>query len=180
MKKIKKIIIGLILGLILALTLAIAPQKVKAETTITDLTGYTWTANSIITIPTTPVTYNFNFTNFYGGNYDNYIGLELDNQVWWRYQEGENIYSKEVFGSVDSVKKWYSTEHRVINITGGEDSTNIELINWLYANGIFSLTTTDLTGFKWDAKSTINFKTLYGGDNYNYNFNINFYYYVIF
>ena len=174
MKKIKKIIIGLILGLILALTLAIAPQKVKAETTITDLTGYTWTANSIITIPTTPVTYNFNFTNFYGGNYYNYIGLELDNQVWWRYQEGENIYSKEVFGSVDSVKKWYSTEHRVINITGGEDSTNIELINWLYANGTFSLTTTDLTGFKWDAKSTINFKTLYGGDNYNYNFNINF------
>lgn len=175
MKKIKEIIIGLILGLILALTLAIAPQKVKADATITDLTGYTWTANSIITTSTTPVTYKLSFTNFYGGNYDNYIGLKLDNQVvWWRYQEGQNIYSKETFGSVDSVKKWYSTEYRVINITGGEDSTNIELINWLYANGTFSLTTTDLTGYKWDAYSEINFKTLYGGDNYNYNYNINF------
>ena len=175
MKKIKKIIIGLILGLILVFTISIAPQKVSADNTITDLTGYTWTANSVITTPTTPITYKFNFTHFIGDNYDNYLGFKLDNnQVWWRYQEGEKIYLKETFGSVEGVKKWYNTSYRVINITGGSDSTNTELINWLSANGTFSLTTTNLTGYKWDAKSTINFTTLYGGDNYNYNFNLNF------
>ena len=176
MKKIKKIIIGLILGLILVFTLAIAPQKVKADTTITDLTGYTWTAYSNITTPTTPITYNFNFTYYDSVNYANYLGLKLDNnQVSWRYQEGENIYLKDTFGSVDGVKKWYDQAYRVINIIGGEDSTNTELINWLSDNGNFSLTTTDLTGFKWDAKSTINFRSLYGGNNYRYDYNLNFY-----
>ena len=177
MKKIKKIIIGLILGLILVFTLAIAPQKVKANTTIiTDLTGYTWTAYSVITTPTTPVTYKFNFTHYEGGNYVNYLGLKLDNNsVSWRYQEGDKIYLKDTYGSVNNVQKWYSTSDRVINITGGEDSTNIELINWLSENGTFSLTTTNLTGYKWDANSTINFRTLYGGNNYNYYFNLNFY-----
>lgn len=175
MKKIKKIIIGLILGLFLGLTLAIAPQKVKADATITDLTGYTWTAYSVITIPNTPVTYNFNFTHYESGNYVNYLGLKLDNnKVWWRYQEGDKISLKDTYGSFNNVQRWYSASYRVINITGGEDSTNIELINWLSANGTLSLTTTDLTGFKWDAKSTINFTTLYGGNNYNYDFNLNF------
>ena len=176
MKKIKKIIIGLILGLILVLTLAIAPQKVKADATITDLTGYTWTANNVVNTPNTAITYKINFTNFESGNYLNYLGLKLDNnQVWWRYNEGDKIYLKDTFGSVSGVKKWYATRYRVINITGGEDCTNIELINWLYANGTFSLTTNNLTGYKWDAKSTINFSTLYGGDNNNYYFNLNFY-----
>ena len=176
MKKIKKIIIGLILGLILGLTIAIVSQKVKADTTITDLTGYTWTAYSVITTPTTPIKYNFNFTHFESGNYVNYVGLKLDNNtLYWREQEGDRFYLKETFGSVDGVKKWYSEGYRVINITGGEDSTNIELINWLSANGTLSLTTTDLTGYKWDAKSTINFTTLFGGNNYNYYFNLNFY-----
>ena len=175
MKKIKKIIIGLILGFVLVFTLSFAPQKVKADTTITDLTGYTWTANSIITTPNTPVTYKFNFTHFFSGNYVNYLGLKLDNNiVYWREQEGEKILLKETFGSVEGVKKWYSTSYRVINITGGEDSTNTELINWLSANGTFSLTTNNLTGFKWDANSTINFDTLYGGNNKNYYFNLDF------
>ena len=176
MKKIKKIIIGLILGFILVFMLSSAPQKVSADNTITDLTGYTWTANSVVTIPSTAITYNFNFTNFQSGNYDNYLGLKLDNNtLYWREQYGENINLKATFGSVDGVKKWYSEGYRVINITGGEDSTNIELINWLSANGTLSLTTTDLTGYKWDAKSTINFTTLFGGNNYNYYFNLNFY-----
>ena len=172
MKKIKKIIIGLILGLFLAFTLAIAPNKVKADNTITDLTGYTWTAYSDITTPTTAITYKFNFNNFTN---DNYLGLKLDNnKVYWRYKEGDKIYLKETYGSFNGVNRWYSTGYRVINITGGEDCRNIELINWLSANGTFSLTTTDLTGFKWDAKSTINFTSLYGGNNYKYDFNLNF------
>ena len=175
MKKIKEIIIGLILGFILVFMLSSAPQKVSADDTITDLTGYTWTAYSNITTPTTPVTYKFNFTHYEGGNYVNYLGLKLDNNlVSWRYQEGDKIYLKGTYGSVDNVQRWYSTSDRVINITGGEDSTNIELINWLSENGKFSLTTTNLTGYKWDANSTINFKTLYGGDNYNHYFNLNF------
>ena len=174
MKKIKKIIIGLILGLILVFTLAIAPQKVKADTTITDLTGYTWTAYSDITTPTTAITYKFNFTNF-TSNYDNYLGLKLDNnKVYWRYNEGDNIYLKDTYGSFQGVNRWYSTGYRVINITGGEDATNIELINWLSDNGRLSLTTNNLTGFKWDANSRINFTTLSGGNNYNYDFNLNF------
>ena len=176
MKKIKEIIVGLILGLILVFMLSSAPQKVSADDTITDLTGYTWTAKSVITTPGSAITYNFNFTNFEGGNYRNYIGLELDNnQVSWRYEEGGKIYLNYTFGSVEGVKRWYESRYRVINITGGADSTNIELINWLSKNGSFSLTTTDLTGFRWDAKSTINFTTLYGGDNYNYYFNLDFY-----
>lgn len=175
MKKIKEIIIGLILGFVLVFLLALEPQKVSADNTITDLTGYTWTAYSVITIPTTTITYNFNFTHYESGNYVNYLGLKLDNnKLWWRYQEGDKISLKDTFGSFNGVERWYNTSYRVINITGGEDSTNIELINWLSANGTISLTTTDLTGFKWDAKSTINFKTLYGGDNYNYDFNLNF------
>ena len=175
MKKIKKIIIGLILGLILAFTLSIAPQKVKAATTITDLTGYTWTAYSDITTPTTTITYNFNFTNF-TDIYDNYLGLKLDNnKVYWRYNDGDKISLKETYGNIEGVNRWFSQRDRVINITGGVDATNIELINWLSDNGTFSLTTTDLTGFKWDAKSTINFGSLYSFDSYNYDFNLNFY-----
>lgn len=178
MKKIKEIIIGLILGFVLVFLLALEPQKVSADNTITDLTGYTWTAYSIITTPTTPVTYNFNFTHYEGDNfgYVNYLGLKLDNNlVSWRYQEGDKIYLKDTYGSVDNVQRWYSQSDRVINITGGKDSTNTELINWLSENGTFSLTTTNLTGYKWDANSRINFTTLYGGNNYNYYFNLNFY-----
>ena len=176
MKKIKKIIIGLILGFILTFTLALSPQKVKADTTITDLTGYTWTANTVITTPTTSITYRFNFTNYEVGNNVNYLGFKLDNNtVNWRYEEEGKVYLKETFAIINGVKEWYSSSYRVINITGGEDCTNIELINWLLDNGTLSLTTTDLTGFKWDANSTIVFNNLNGGDNKNFNFNLNFY-----
>lgn len=177
MKKIKKIIIGLILGFVWVFLLALEePQKVKADNTITDLTGYTWTAYSHITTPTTPVTYKFNFTHYEGGNYVNYLGLKLDNNlVSWRVEQEGKIYLKDTYGSVDNIQRWYSQSDRVINITGGKDSTNTELINWLSENGNFSLTTTNLTGYKWYAKSTINFETLYGGNNYNYYFNLNFY-----
>lgn len=175
MKKIKKIIIGLFLGLFLGLTLAIAPQKVKAETTITDLTGYTWVAESVITIPTTSITYRFNFNNYEVGNNVNYLGFKLDNNtVYWQYQEGEKIYLKETYAIIDGVEEWYAPSYRVINITGGEDCTNIELINWLSDNGTLSLTITDLTGFKWDANNTINFENLHGGDNNNHYFNLDF------
>lgn len=176
MKKIKKIIIGLILGLILVLTLVIAPQKVKADATITDLTGYTWTAYNVVDTPTTAITYRFNFTNYEVGNNVNYLGFKLDNNtVNWRYEEEGKVYLKETFAIINGVKEWYASSYRVINITGGEDCTNIELINWLSANGTLSLTTTDLTGFKWDANSTIIFDNLNGGDNKNFNFNLNFY-----
>lgn len=178
MKKIKKIIIGLILGLFLGLTLAIAPNKVKADNTITDLTGYTWTADSVITMPTTDITYTFNFTyfNHFASRYDDYLGLKVsNNELYWRYNDGDKISLKGTYGSVEGVERWYSTGYRVINITGGVDATNIELINWLSANGTLSLTTTNLTGFKWDANSRINFGTLYGGNNYKYDFNLNFY-----
>lgn len=178
MKKIKKIIIGLILGFVMVFLLALEPQKVKADTTITDLTGYTWTADSVITIPTTDITYTFNFTYFnnFASRYYDYLGFKVsNNQLYWRYNDGDNISLKGTYGSVEGVERWYSTGYRVINITGGVDATNIELINWLSANGTLSLTTTNLTGFKWDANSRINFGTLYGGNNYKYDFNLNFY-----
>lgn len=178
MKKIKEIIIGLILGFILVFMLSYAPQKVSADNTITDLTGYTWTADSVINIPTTDITYTFNFTYFnnFASRYDDYLGLKVsNNELYWRYNNGDKISLKGTYGSVEGVERWYSTGYRVINITGGVDATNIELINWLSANGTLSLTTTNLTGFKWYANSRINFDTLYGGNNYNYDFNLNFY-----
>lgn len=135
MKKIKKIIIGLILGLILVFTLAIAPQKVKAENTITDLTGYTWTANNSVSTyhsgSDRALTYSINFT----CDNDNYNAITLYRPV---AGAPDLIYYKK-----DSAYKvyedgWLSTKYKSLIFTGGTDANNINLINWLNKNGVLT------------------------------------------
>ena len=36
--------------------------------------------------------------------------------------------------SFDFSLKWYNNNYRTIHITGGDDVTNQDLINWLYKN----------------------------------------------
>ena len=135
MKKIKKIIIGLILGFILTFMLALAPQKVKADTTITDLTGYTWTANNKVSTDHNgsdmALTYSINF------NCDNhnYNGITL-----YRHVPGspDVIYYKDDYSNKVYEDRWLSTKYKTLIFTGGTDANNSNLINWLNNNGVLT------------------------------------------
>ena len=140
MKKIKKIIIGLILGLILVFTLAIAPQKVKADTTITDLTGYTWKANNSVNvnIGQEAIAYFINFT----ASKKDYKRFTIwqptpmvpgdAGSIYYAYYSEPNGYTDNL--AYDGNDGWRSG-FQEINIISGTDATNTEFIQWLQNNG---------------------------------------------
>lgn len=117
---------------------------------ITDLTGYTWVGNSSILVNEDKLCYiNFTcnsatYTVFYYNNsgvYENIIYLNSSNQM-------ETAYSNS----------WTNNSYKTIEITGGSDVSNADLISWLEANGTLIApqpAITDLTGYTWEANSSI-------------------------
>lgn len=89
---------------------------------ITDLTGTTWVGNNSLSIDFGVNTYNINFTS----NNVNYTSITLNGvQVNIRYN------STTVY---DDFNNWTNNEYKTIQITGGTDATNSNLISWLQAN----------------------------------------------
>ena len=143
MKKNKKTIIGLILGLFLSFIIILTHRVEAKADTITDLTGYTWVGNNVIT--TAPdgwsfsdpdanaadywlnfVCNNINFSYFNVKDADYSLvgisyGVSLPSNVTQVYKGDQNIWVQQVY--------------KTIQITGGVDATNSTLIAWLQANG---------------------------------------------
>lgn len=149
MKKIKEIIIGLIWGLILVFTLSSAPQKVKADTTITDLTGYTWTANNSVNvnIGQESIAYFINFTAS-AKEYKRFTIWQPVIMVPGDAGSIEYAYYNEETGYIstpayDGNDGWRSG-FQEINIIDGPDTTNTDFIQWLQQNGTLKKETTEV------------------------------------
>ena len=127
----------------------------KEEEVITNLTGTTWKFNDIIT--PYPETINLNFRTNYKER--EYIGIAKDSE-WgnMRYGmasgEGEDVY-------YDLDSKWKGDDlygqRKTIEILGGEDVTNVEVISWFTEHAtrvdkleeLPELPVEDLTGTTW-------------------------------
>ena len=149
MKKIKEIIIGLILGFILVFTLALEPQKVKADNTITDLTGYTWTANNSVNvnIGQEAISYFINFTAS-EKDYKRFTIWEPVTMIPGDAGTIEYAYYTEENGYIstpayDGNDGWRSG-FQEINIIDGTDTTNTDFIQWLQQNGSLKKETTEI------------------------------------
>ena len=148
MKKIKKIIIGLIWGFVLVFLLALEPQKVKADNTITDLTGYTWNANNSVNlnIGQEALAYFINF-NASDKNYTRFTiwqpipVLESAGNIKYGYYSEPNGYIDTQ--AYDGNNGWKSG-FQEINIIDGADTTNTDFIQWLQNNGTLTKETTEV------------------------------------
>lgn len=117
---------------------------------ITDLTGYKWVGNTSISF-TQSKTYNLSGT-YYFNNDTDYHG------TFWKLQfipfvaeeHPDEIVAVGENGSTTHVYSggWYGATPFTIEITGGTDTTNTELITWLEANGTLTkLPVTQLAPF---------------------------------
>ena len=102
--------------------------------TITDLRGYQWQANDILS-STETIEYKINYIS----NETTYTTLTryymTNNQVVYLEYNKTGVYN-------GYTKKWASDNYKTIQITGGTDSTNTELITWLQANGTLTKSST--------------------------------------
>lgn len=110
--------------------------------TITDLTGYTWVGNDIISLKQTS-SYFINFIN----NDTNYLYLHIENMegslgmLYYSLSDDWITQGTIVF---DYTLKWTGDSYKTIQITGGTDATNTQLIAWLQANGTLTKGSTKL------------------------------------
>jgi len=97
-----------------------------------DLTGYTWTGNSTLTMSLTDDIFNINFTN----NDVNYSSFRFvtspvpDGSLIFLNYDFTTVYQDYGVGGF-----WFDDFYKTINITGGSDVTNSTLIAWLEENG---------------------------------------------
>lgn len=95
---------------------------------ITDLTGYTWVANNSVDT-SNEGTYNINFTcNGVSHSALGYGDFGGDEDVAY---DNYNVYT---------TGQWVNETYKTIQITGGTDATNAQLIAWLQANGTLTET----------------------------------------
>lgn len=112
--------------------------------TITDLTGYTWVGNDTLGFPA-KVTYNLNFTTTFTDpstsqvDTFNAVQLEFSTTKFGSMLSYVNILINSLFAYNWSVSEfsigWQDPLEKTIQITGGTDATNSDLIEWLQANG---------------------------------------------
>lgn len=105
---------------------------------VTDLTGYTWIGNETINQPYTLTLYiNFNLkSEQHTYTYMRYIGdLEKVLAYFPSFEEYSSFDAAYGYGG-DYDTGWIDEKYRTIQITGGTDVTNSELIAWLETNGI--------------------------------------------
>lgn len=122
---------------------------------VADLTGTIWVFNSHIELTQTSFTFNFtsNNTNFTSMSFKR---MELG---WWKYNDS-TVYEQSAEGN------WMDEAYRTIEITGGTDVTNTDLIAWLEANAT-QIQVTNLTGTKWILNSNLG-TTTPAGTEYDY------------
>lgn len=107
---------------------------------ITDLTGYTWTGNDTINFVRNQYDfYNINFTSI-----DiNFIGFLIDwdggdESIWYYSTSSSRV---QTYLGENNISWWvYEIGCKTIQITGGTDATNTELIAWLQENGTLTKT----------------------------------------
>lgn len=102
---------------------------------VTDLTGYTWTANNSIDLTTISFNATFNITFNSGVNsfigfrfYDHTADEDYNTQLAYEGSDGSNVFDY-------LSNTWYHDWAKTIQITGGTDATNSTLIAWLESNG---------------------------------------------
>jgi len=158
-----------------------------SSSSISDLTGTTWVINDTFSIM--PSGYPMNgetgntdrlYINFIS-NSNTYSSIEWgDGDVAPSEYNGVVRYYIQSSPTVAWGGSWKNRVYRTIEIIGGTDATNANLISWLQANAV-QLPGTDLTGTKWVINSTIIDDDI--GDcfkNYQIQFNSNnnsFYYF---
>ena len=117
---------------------------------LTNLKGTTWLLNNEVDV-STEFTYNVNFTTSNGKNFtsfnvahSSYFDDHYGRDEYYRtlrYGNGGAYITCEILGSEEVTKRW--AEAKIITFTGGADINNINLVNYLYANG--KLTALDLS-----------------------------------
>lgn len=122
--------------------------------TITDLTGYTWVGNNTLTPTSSDKNYSINFNS----NNQNFIHLVFYRPVFdvSYFTQDTQTGSVSVYNATTG-EGWVNSLYKTINILGGDDANNAELITWLQANGTLTKTETitDLTGYKWVGNNPI-------------------------
>ena len=136
-----------------------------SSNTITDLTGCTWVGNNSIVYPTDKE-YGLNFES----NNFNFLKFEFSsgNDMVLIYRNLTEDVNQVAYNWDDS--GWTDSAYRTIQIIGGTDATNAELIAWLEANGTLTAPiSTSLKVLKFNNKivSKFNGKNLstFNGEN---------------
>lgn len=139
--------------------------------TINDLTGTKWVLNSNASFNSN-ISYGINFTS----NSQQYISLECTGTLTRGkilYNKDENTYDEVADNDGDiggfTVTSWANQAYRIIEITGGTDATDVDLISWLMSNAT-QIQVGDLTGTKWVINKTPNPSPLSGGIFFNISF----------
>lgn len=111
--------------------------------TITDLTNTTWHFNDTIdTLNESLFKINFYFVQSYDGSKEYLDGIHVHNRAIYYQQNSQDailVYYEPVSGP-----EWSGTSERTITITGGDDVTNIEFIEWLMANAVMTVPDLDV------------------------------------
>ena len=114
---------------------------------VSNLTGYTWVGNS-----------SLDFSEFYMEGTQYYDLTFISNSVTYtelalNYGDDPVVYygQTEVYDFNSSYwHGWSNTVYKTIEITGGNDATNVTLIAWLEANGTLTINRTEKEQFKYD------------------------------
>lgn len=104
---------------------------------ITDLTGYTWVGNETLVFESN-FEYKINIkdkNNIY--EYDSISSFfrMIPPPGYYRLTFGQGTMQDTIVYTEENDQKWGNGYYREIEITGGVDATNTELISWLEANG---------------------------------------------
>lgn len=118
---------------------------------ITDLTGYIWTANDVLTdlsVYGDPMRKIWDFDFYLGSDSDRYYtgfytGKYTDSSGYYYYallygfitEDGNDILIAYDQNADGSGQEWRRQNYRIMHIIGGTDSTNADLISWLQENG---------------------------------------------
>ena len=103
-------------------------KKIKADT-INNLTNTTWYLNGYLNI-NLDYNYSISFTN----NNNNYSHFGIGKDINGNQRTNRLYYDSTLVFNGYSGDDWISNNYRIITITGGNDVTNSNLINWLNDN----------------------------------------------
>jgi len=111
---------------------------------ITDLTGTTWVLNNEnLSLPYNEIDFQINFTS----NNKNYVEFNIheDGEGWLDYVYYDPLYITDIPYNLYATPQWVSQAYRIIEITGGTDATNTDLITWLQENATQQTASTPTT-----------------------------------
>lgn len=108
---------------------------------LTDLTGTKWLLNTIITIPSSDITYTINGSNEWTDHQGQYEGNFSQLKFWYADVGGDDrqIPNMSVIDNGTQYDlyffaAWQGQNPLILSFTGGTDATNPTLISWIQAN----------------------------------------------